>query len=372
MEASSVEPLGEWPTGTMAAVEIPTPDHLEVVEREIPSVEHGSVLLKIAYIGICGTDLELFNGRSAFVREGLISYPIAFGHEWSGTVVAAAAGTGFSPGDNVVGSPFRTCGVCEACRSGRENVCPNHDEIGVRGRTRGAAAQYLRAPASTVTKLPESVSLLGGALVEPSVTAVQAVLRARVRWDDRVGVIGTGTLGLQALQVARHSGAEVHAVGIEPAGLDAARNLGASWAGTPDEAPDDEYTVVIEASGAPPAMATALRILAPGGRIGLIGIAGHPSQVDTSVAVIKDAEIHAVLHGLYNYPRTVGLMAQGALRGEPLVDAVLPATKPEQAFAKLSTPGRARPKVLMSFDDDRLFTEPNGVAWGISAAVHRR
>jgi threonine dehydrogenase-like Zn-dependent dehydrogenase len=119
---------------------------------------------------------------------------------------------------------------------------------------------------------------------------------------------------------------------------------------------------VIEASGAPPAMSTAIRILAPGGRIGLIGLAGHPSEIDTSVAVIKDAEIHAVLHGVYNYPRTVGLMAQGALRGEPLVDAVLPATEPEQAFTMLSTPGRARPKVLMSFDEDRLFTATNGRA----------
>jgi 2-desacetyl-2-hydroxyethyl bacteriochlorophyllide A dehydrogenase len=362
MEASSVQLLGEWPTGTMAAVEMTTPDRLEVVERPIPSVEHGSVLVKVAYTGICGTDLELLNGRSAFVRQGLISYPIAFGHEWSGTVVAAAHGTGLAPGDNVVGSPFRTCGVCDACRSGHENVCPDHDEIGVRGPTRGAAAEYLRAPANTVTKLPEQVSLLGGALVEPSVTSVQAVLRARVRWDDRVAVIGTGTLGLQALQVALHSGAEVHAVGIEPTGLGAAKDLGASWAGTPEETPDNQYTVVIEASGAPPAMSTAIRILAPGGRIGLIGLAGHPSEIDTSVAVIKDAEIHAVLHGVYNYPRTVGLMAQGALRGEPLVCAVLPAREPEQAFTMLSTPGRARPKVLMSFDEDRLFMAANGGA----------
>ena len=355
MEAGGMNVLGEWPSGTMDAVEMVAPERLEVVDRPVPPPEHGSVLVDIAYIGICGTDTELLNGRSAFVREGLVTYPIAFGHEWSGTVVAAAEGTGFHPGDNVVGTPFRTCGVCDACRSGHENVCRNHDEIGVRGTTRGAAAEYLRAPAKSVTKLPEEVSLLDGALVEPSVTAVQAVLRARVRWDDSVAVIGTGTLGLQALQVALHSGAEAHAIGIEPAGLDRAKDLGASWAGTPEETSADRYTVVIEASGASSAMATAIRILAPGGRIGLIGLSGRPSEIDTSVAVIKDAEIHAVLHGIYNYPRTVGLMAQGALRGQPLVDTVLPATKPELAFMRLATPGRARPKVLMSFDDDRLF-----------------
>ncbi len=250
MEAGGMNVLGEWPSGTMDAVEMVAPERLEVVDRPVPPPEHGSVLVDIAYIGICGTDTELLNGRSAFVREGLVTYPIAFGHEWSGTVVAAAEGTGFHPGDNVVGTPFRTCCVCDACRSGHENVCRNHDEIGVRGTTRGAAAEYLRAPAKSVTKLPEEVSLLDGALVEPSVTAVQAVLRARVRWDDSVAVIGTGTLGLQALQVALHSGAEVHAIGIEPAGLDRAKDLGASWAGTPEETSADRYTVVIEASGA--------------------------------------------------------------------------------------------------------------------------
>jgi threonine dehydrogenase-like Zn-dependent dehydrogenase len=198
------------------------------------------------------------------------------------------------------------------------------------------------------------VSLLDGTLVEPSVTAVQALLRSRVRWDDTVAVIGTGTLGLQAVQVARHTGADVHAIGIEDVGLAAARHVGATSAGTPEEAPDDAFTVVVEASGARTAMATALRVLAPGGRIGLIGLCGHPSEVETSTAVIKDAEIHAVLHGVHNYPRTVELMASGALAGAPLVDAVLPAREPEAAFERLRTPGRPRPKVLMTFEDDRL------------------
>ena len=72
----------------MAAVEMAGPDRLELSEREIPPMQHGDVLVRIAYTGICGTDVELLNGRSAFVREGLIGYPFIFGHEWSGTVVA--------------------------------------------------------------------------------------------------------------------------------------------------------------------------------------------------------------------------------------------------------------------------------------------
>lgn len=343
-----------WPTGLMDAIVMTAPRTLAIQTVSIPAPAPGHVLVRPAYVGLCGTDAELYKGSSIYINSGIKNYPFVFGHEWSGTVVAVPDDdtSGYRPGDRVIGHPFITCDVCPACRRGRRNMCTRRSEMGVHGAYPGAASQLASVPAKVLTKLPDSLRLVDAAMIEPSVTAVQALERTRAGYDDRVAVIGTGTLGLVAVQVAAGMGAEVTAIGVEDAGLQLADQLGASQVLRPERAQRDHYTVVVEASGAPTATGMALDIVAPGGRVALVGVAHHPvNDLPIAQAVLKDLELHGVLHGIDRYDQTVRLVEHGTVTPSSLVDQVFSYTEAQDAFNQLLTPGRPKPKILLRFND---------------------
>jgi 2-desacetyl-2-hydroxyethyl bacteriochlorophyllide A dehydrogenase len=343
---------GDWPSGTMPAVVISKRDEVRPEERPVPSPLASHVLVETAYVGLCGTDAGLLTGASPFIQLGYQRYPFVPGHEWSGTVVAVGDDVEeLVPGQAVVGDPFITCGACRMCRRGRRNVCERRSEMGVRGPYAGAASRYARVPARVCTPLPDGLGLREAPLVEPGVTVVRGLTRTRCAFGDRVAVIGTGTLGLIAVQVARALGAEVDAVGVEPAGLELATELGARRAVTPEETDEDAYSVVVEASGARSSAPLALRLVEPAGRVALLGIANAPSEMMMPLAVLKDIECHGVLGGVEHYVRTAGLLASGAVRAEALIDRVVPAARAAEAFESLLRTGRRKPKLMLQFAD---------------------
>lgn len=341
-----------WPNDGMFAVVIAEPDVISREEQEIPAPLPGHVLVRTAYVGLCGTDTQLLKGTSFFIQQGLTRYPFVPGHEYSGTVVAVGSGVDrFQPGDRVVGDPFITCGGCRMCRRGRRNLCENRFEMGVRGNYPGAAADYVRVPDRNLVKLPDALALREAPFVESSVTVMSGFQRTRCQFEDRVAVIGTGTLGLVAVQMARALGAEVDAIGVEDEGLALARSLGASAAVRPEDADRHAYSVVIEASGARQAAALVPQLLAPAGRAALLGIASGPTDgYDLTEVVIKDAELHGILGGVGQFERTVELFASGAVRVAELIDRVVPAATAAEAFDALVAGGRSRPKVMLAFD----------------------
>jgi 2-desacetyl-2-hydroxyethyl bacteriochlorophyllide A dehydrogenase len=337
----------------MPAVVVAERDEVRLEERPVPGPRPGHVLVETAYVGLCGTDAGLLTGASPFIQLGYQRYPFVPGHEWSGTVVAVGEGVdSLAPGVRVVGDPFITCGACRMCRRGRRNVCERRSEMGVRGTYAGAAARYALVPARVCTVLPDDLGLREAPLVEPGVTVVRGLSRVRCAFGDRVAVIGTGTLGLIAIQVARALGAEVDAIGVEPAGLELAAGLGARRAVTPEGVSDETYSVVVEASGAASAAALALRAVEPAGRVAQLGIADAPSEMTMALAVLKDIEWHAVLGGVEHYERTAGLLASGAVRGDALIERVVPAERAAEAFDALLAGGRARPKLMLRFEGE--------------------
>jgi 2-desacetyl-2-hydroxyethyl bacteriochlorophyllide A dehydrogenase len=342
----------------MPAAVMAEPQAVRVVELPVPEEVAGHVLVETAFVGLCGTDAELFLGSSTYLQQGLTRYPFVFGHEWSGTVLAVGPDVvGVAPGDRVVGDPFITCGACSMCRAGRRNLCSRRSEMGVRGNYPGAASRYVRVPAAVVTKVPPEVDLLEAPLVEPFVTVLHAVERVRVRDDDRVAVVGTGTLGLLAVQAARASGARVEAVGIDPAGMALAVELGAERAVHAEEIEEDAYSVVLEVSGSPDAAALVPRLLAPGGRAALVGIPSRPADAfATSLLTLKDAEVHGVLGGVRNFERAVRLFAAGGIAARALVDRTLRAAAAPDAFELLVGGARERPKLLLELGSDAAFS----------------
>jgi len=341
---------GAWPTGEMTALVMLGTDVVQPETRAIPEEAAGKVLVEIAYLGVCGSDLELLHGTSFYITEGLNRYPLIFGHEFSGTVVAVGPGvSGFETGDRVVGITNVNCGACRMCLRGKRHLCETYAEVGLQGYP-GAASEYFAAPAGSLAKIPEELSLKEAALVEPATAVAHAAERVRLSYEDRVAVIGTGALGLVAVQLALSAAESVDAIGVEQGGLDLAKELGASRAMRPEEAPAGAYSVVMEASGALSAFESVPRLLERGGRAAMIGVPNEPTRrfVPASI-VLGDLDLLGIFSGAEHYDQTIGLFASGRVRAEPLIDRVLPANEVALAFRLLAAGGRARPKVLLEF-----------------------
>jgi 2-desacetyl-2-hydroxyethyl bacteriochlorophyllide A dehydrogenase len=341
---------GDWPTGTTGAVVFTGPGAVERRAVRIPPPLPGHVLVRTAYVGLCGTDRELHLGTHPYLAAGLSRYPLVPGHEWSGTVVATGEDVlDLRPGDRVVGDPFVACGRCRPCRRQRRNLCERRAEIGVRGDYPGAAAGLFRVPERVCTRVPGTLPLDHAVLAEPAVTVLAGLRRTRAGHGDRAVVIGTGTLGLLAVTLARAAGAEVEAVGIDAAGRELARELGAATAYEPGAAPGDAYDVVVEAAGAPDGLATAVRLAAPGGRVALLGMPPTATPADTSELVAKDLELHGVLGGVEHYATTLALLADGTVDARRFLARTFPADQAAEAYRCLAHDVLPRPKLLLAF-----------------------
>ncbi|WP_280401418.1 zinc-dependent alcohol dehydrogenase [Nocardia carnea] len=337
----------------MAALVIDAPSTVTLTDVPVPGPQPGQCIIRTSYVGLCGTDAALFDGTSSYLHTGAMHYPFVFGHEWSGTVVAAADDVrAYTPGDRVVGYNVISCDTCRACRTGHRVVCENRIEVGVFGNYPGAASTYFAVPAKVLAPIPECLSDRDAALLEPGTTALHAVTRARVREEDAVLVFGTGTLGLITVQLCVAFGATVDVIGVEEAGLALARQFGARATLAPADAPENTYDVVIEASGSLSAGAQVPHVLRDGGRVALIGVAHTPiPNFHTVPLVLKNAEVHGVLSGIEQWDRLIALVGAGKVDLGRLVESEFPPARAADAFALLGSRDKSRPKVMINFRD---------------------
>jgi 2-desacetyl-2-hydroxyethyl bacteriochlorophyllide A dehydrogenase len=342
--------MNDWPTGNMRTMAITGPRQIGPVELGIPAPEPGAVLVEPRLVGLCGTDLELFHGTATYLRDGRARYPHVFGHEWVGSVRAAAADvTGWQPGDRVVGQTMVPCGVCGACLRGSRRCCSAMAEIGLYGLA-GAAAPYLRLPARALVRVPDAVKDEIAALTEPAVTVIGALRETQCGLADRVAVLGTGTIGLLAIQLASRVAGRVDAFGIEQSGIELAQRCGASTATHVTDAREEAYSIVIEASGSSAAFRQSLRLVQTGGRVAVIGVANEPVDgIRPGEIAIRGIRVIGVMHGLDHYEHALGLFESGILDPAPLIAQVLRPEQTPAAFAALEGSRRGAPKLLLSF-----------------------
>ncbi|MFC5662190.1 zinc-binding dehydrogenase [Kitasatospora misakiensis] len=339
---------------TMTALRFEAPHRIVLARVPRPAPPGpDEVTVRTSLVGLCGTDLELLHGTAAYLRDGRAGYPLVPGHEWCGTVVeVGGAVTEFTAGDRVVGHTMVHCGLCRMCRRGRRPLCERLTEVGLYGRP-GAAAQYVVLPERSLSRIPDQVPDLAAVLTEPAVTVVAGLERARCRIGDRVVVLGTGTIGLLAVQLAARMGASVDAVGIDPAGRRLAVRCGARRALSPEQARATRsaaYSLAVEAAGAAEAFTLGLDLLEPGGRLAVIGVAGRPCPdfVPGQLA-LRGLEVIGVRHGLDHYDRALRLFRDGVLAAESLIAAVLPPSAAPEAFRMLAGGRSGPPKVLLDF-----------------------
>lgn len=216
---------------TMRALVVETAGNWSIETIETPEIDEvDNVLVEVRTVSICGTDPKIFHGD---VEGWPPSFPFVPGHEWSGRVVEVGDGVErLEPGDRVFAESHHGCGHCERCRQGKYNLCENYGDFEAGHRqightSSGAYAEYAAVPADTLYKLDEELSWREGALLDVNAIALYLAERGRIALGDTVAVIGTGTVGLLALQNAKAMGAsEVIGVG-SPERNELAAELGA-------------------------------------------------------------------------------------------------------------------------------------------------
>ncbi len=307
----------------MRAFVLTGPRQSAVLDVEPPAAGPGQVVVNVHRVGVCGTDVEFFTGKMAYLHHGHASYPLRPGHEWCGVV--ASAGDGADPawlGRRVTGDTMLGCGSCYRCLDGRQHICDNRYEIGVRGGWPGALAEQVLVPVTALRPLPDRVDDTAGALVEPGGNALRSVQGAGLSPGRRVLILGPGTIGLLCVQFALATGAEVHVAGHSARNLGLASTLGAHGSWTTDALPALAWDAVIDATNDAGVPRAALDLVEPGGRLVLVGLAGEPSLIDTRTVALKDVTAVGILSASPGLDGTIEQYATG-LDPRPLVAATV-------------------------------------------------
>ncbi|WP_308797796.1 zinc-dependent alcohol dehydrogenase [Agromyces silvae] len=311
----------------------------------------GQVQVRVAYVGLCGTDLHIFHGN----MDGRVERPLIFGHEMSGTIEAVGAGVDdWAVGDHVTVMPLAWDGTCPACRAGHTHICQHLDFIGI--DSPGALQPLWNVPATTLVRLPETLALDHAALVEPVAVAVHDVRRAGVSRGDRAVVIGGGPIGVLIASVARATGADV--LVIEP---DAGRRgrIEALGFATTDPIAGDQVAVVeawtggagadvvFEVSGAAAAVLGATSLAKVRGTLVVVAIHPTPREIDLQRVFWRELSIlGARVYERTDFDEAVRLLASGEIPVDAMITDVVPLDGVADAFAELEA-GRAM-KVLVN------------------------
>jgi 2-desacetyl-2-hydroxyethyl bacteriochlorophyllide A dehydrogenase len=336
----------------MRALVVSGPGVVALQDHPDPVISTGYLLVRPTVVGMCGTDLEIIDGS---IDPAYVRLPLVLGHEWSGVVVDAGTSTDAPPvNSRVVVEGIVPCRHCSACQAGDTNRCATYDEFGfVRD---GAAADLVAAPVDLVHVLDPSVSAESGALVEPAAVVLRALLRAAPRPGQRVLVVGDGTVGLLAVRLARlWSPASVTLLGIRAEQAPLAAAAGADRFVTNAADAGAGYDLVVEAAGAPTAVAAALRAPARGGTVVLLGLAGNGRVAELLIDDLVNGDVS--LLGSFSYTATawaqvVQLLNSGRLDLGFLVTHRFALADWAAAISALRTPVGARGKVLLQVGPD--------------------
>jgi L-iditol 2-dehydrogenase len=322
------------------------------VPMPVPSADE--LLVRVKRVGVCHSDVEVFRQELGIYRSGGASLPITVGHEWAGEVVQVGARvTGFETGERVTGECGQGCGHCALCQAGLHNICPDRVEMGVFNRD-GAYAEYLTVPAAHAHHLFD-LSYQLGALVEPCTVGLWIARRAGIQPGDRVAVVGSGTVGLMAVQTARLFGADlVVAAGRSPFKLDLAQKMGAHAVINLKEQPladaaraitkGQGFNVVIEATGVAEGATMALRLAVPRGRVVITGVFEKELQtIDLNTIMPKELTVIGSLGGPTVFDEAVDLIRKGKLQVLPINTHTLPLSEGPRALAMVA---KGRPDLV--------------------------
>ena len=339
----------------MRLVRIPAQGNITVEEAPQPQAGQGQVLLKIGYVGFCGSDLNTFLGRNLMAKDAVIP-----GHEIGAVIESTGAGVPdhLKPGMTVTVNPYTSCGHCAACRSGHSNACEFNETLGV--QRDGAMRDYMVLPWEKVIPAP-GISTRDCALIEPMSVGFHAVSRAEVTDSDTVLVFGCGMIGVGAIVRASLRGATVIAVDLDDDKLALARRLGAAH--TVNSKTQDLHatlqqltggmgpTVVVEAVGSVPTYQSAINEIGFSGRVVCIGYSKSDVTLPTSLFVKKELNIRGSRNATpMDFEAVIRYLQKGSCPMDELITACV---RPENALQAMqdwvAAPGKVF-RILADFN----------------------
>jgi 2-desacetyl-2-hydroxyethyl bacteriochlorophyllide A dehydrogenase len=338
------------------AILVTQPPHFDLTDVPDPRCRPGQVVIRTAYCGICGTDLEILRGS---MPAGFARYPVVPGHEWTGVVEEVGPGVGnWRAGDRVSVEGYLPCGQCPRCLHGQFNLCPGHEQIGMTHN--GGLAEYVAAPARSCHLVSEHVGLDEALMVEPASTVVRGIERAHPRPQSTAAVIGCGPIGLIAARVlALYDPALV--LGID---LASTQRAIAAQAGFTDFAAgadarqlkersgSDGWDIVVVCAGGSKPLEMATQMVRTGGAIVAIGSSpdSHTLQVPANLFVTRDLHVEGILgYTTESWVRTLEWLTSGKLRLGDLITHRRTIQQFDQALALVDSRSEPIGKVAVSF-----------------------
>ena len=293
----------------------------------MPTPKADEALLRVRRVGICGTDLHIYQGHldHRVPKGGII------GHETFAEVVEAPAGSGFTTADRVVVEPVLSCGACRACRMGAGYLCYRLKVLGV--DVPGGMQDYWAVPTARLLKVPDSLSDDHAALIEPLAVATHDVSRARVKAGDAVVVFGGGPIGCLIALVCRHRGARVQVAEINRFRLDMLKGLGLDTIGPDrdvvravnDWTDGDGADVAFEVTGNPAAVRVMTDVVRVWGTVSVVAIHAEPMPVHLYPMFARELTMHGSrLYTRAAWEEAIRLASTGAVPVGPLVSRRIP------------------------------------------------
>jgi (R,R)-butanediol dehydrogenase/meso-butanediol dehydrogenase/diacetyl reductase len=325
---------------------------LSVVDIDRPVPAAGEALVDVRACGICGSDLHMLGMPADLIPAGHV-----LGHEVAGVIAALGPGvTGWTTGDRVVVFPMVACGRCYACRAGHPNLCDTGIDHGPGIGRQGGYAESVAVPAGMLRRLPATVSDADGALAEPLAVALRAIKVSAAVPGEPACVLGAGPIGVLTVAGLLARGFRRIAV-VEPArGRRAAVERLGVRAVTPDEAvtgiPEllgGPPTVAIDSTGHPSGTPLALRLLAPAGRLTVVGLPDTPAAVDLALLAVKEISVRgSLVYDEDDFAAALKYLAAGRIPCDRIITTVASLESAPALVAELRGGTTEQVKVLLA------------------------
>ncbi len=333
-------------------------EKLAIEDRQRPVAEPGGLVLKVAYSGICGSDIHATEKSLVPLEAGTV-----LGHEFAGEVVESTS-PDWRAGDRVIGMPLRECDACRSlgrCKDGLGILCGNSRIIGLSAAVPGAYAEYVRLGAGHALRVPDGVGLKTAALAEPLAVGAHAVRLAGALYGTRVLVIGAGPIGLAVTAFARFAGAREVAVSeIDPTRRERAVTLGATVLLDPAAGPIGPAfaaaavgppEVIFECVGAPGLLQACMELAPIHGRIVVVGVNRNEDTILPRVGIRKELTLRFALGYQHeDFSLVLGLMEAGRIEADALVSSVIGFAELPDMFERLR---RRNPHAKVLIDPSR-------------------
>jgi len=338
---------------TMKAAIVDKPNVITIKQVAVPEIADNEVLIKVKYTGICGTDWSIYTGKYSADKLPLIA-----GHEFSGVIAQVGkAARGLKEGDRVTADINMACGTCYYCRRGQKLMCRDFHQLGI--HVDGTYAEYVKAPYDQVHILPDGLSFMAGAFIEPVSCVIHSSKAAKVTHGSSVAVIGSGLGVLHGLLARLRGAAPVIVIGDNEKRLAIAKEFGVDVTINIKDGKDPVAEVkkltggrgadfVVEAVGTPATYEQAFRMVRPGGTLAAFGICAGDDTITVKPfdLVLGEMTVVGSCAGVGpDWPDAMALIAAGHIKPESMFSMVVPLEELESALKEL----RSNPDLIKVF-----------------------